>query len=122
MKVLVLDDAQERLDAFKKNLPKEALLKIAITSTETIGYLATDNFDVLFLDHDVPDINVSTGLNVTIYLNLRRIVSGIPEPKRIVIHSRNYFGSNALKQLLPNAICWPGVWDFPDILTNLCKV
>jgi hypothetical protein len=38
--------------------------------------------------------------------------------KKVMIHSRNKFGAQAINQILPNAISWPGIQEFPEELTK----
>jgi hypothetical protein len=40
---------------------------------------------------------------------------------KVIIHSRNKYGSQAMKQILPKAICWPGIQEFPDELNNVLR-
>jgi CheY-like chemotaxis protein len=120
-KILILDDANDRIEAFKKNLPDGYEITITKTATDAIWFLASGKFYAIFLDHDVPDTHKQNGLEVAQFLALRHITSpGIPLPK-IIIHSRNFYGSLAMHQLLPTSLTWPGVWDFPEVLKELLK-
>lgn len=115
MKILILDDDLSRIKAFQNNLAGHDLVCVH-RQIDAIGALATDKFDMVFLDHDLPDTNVATGLNVAFFIKL------CPEQfkdLKICIHSRNYYGLSAMKMVLPQAAVWPGIWDFPEELNKL---
>lgn len=56
MKMLILDDDQNRLDIFKRNIKKglDAATIYVKTARDAIGVLEVNkNFDYIFLDHDL---------------------------------------------------------------------
>lgn len=118
MKVLVLDDDVTRLEAFKRNIPKKYEVVCVSRQIDAIGYLATDNYYAVFLDHDLPDTNVATGLNVAFFIKL---AGDKYKDLKVIIHSRNLYGGTAMHIILPNAKVWPGIWDFPVDLENILK-
>jgi len=114
--VLFLDDVDDRWEAFKSNLPSQYQAFRAKNAYEAIGLLSTETFDAVFLDHDLPDIHVSNGLSVAMFL---AVCAHQFRELKIVIHSRNYYGNKSMCKVLPNAISWPGVWDFPAEIDRL---
>jgi CheY-like chemotaxis protein len=55
MRILVLEDRQDNIDNFVKNLPKNHEVHYVKTPTDAIWKLSDLSFDVIFLDHDLPD-------------------------------------------------------------------
>lgn len=103
-RVFVLDDTQDRLFWFRKQLSGVACLREAKTANRAIELLSTETFDLVFLDHDLswedagfPDRQHGNGKEVARYL-ARTGFSG-----RIVIHSKNEDGVRAMKKALPAA-------------------
>jgi DNA-binding NarL/FixJ family response regulator len=124
MKILILEDRLEVINKFLENIPKEHEVVYTKTSTDAIWNLAETTFDIVFLDHDVPDTHQHNGLEVAMFLAIRFLnlhahrdhsIFMSTKPK-VIIHSRNKFGSQAMAQILPNAICWPGIQEFPEEL------
>jgi hypothetical protein len=130
MKILILEDRQEVIDNFVKNISKEHEVHYVKTSTDAIWKLSDEQYDVVFLDHDVPNTHEHNGLEVAMFLAMHSLVthihggagsfpmSTIYKP-RVIIHSRNKYGSQAMKQILPNAVCWPGIQEFPEQLADV---
>jgi DNA-binding NtrC family response regulator len=124
MKILILEDRQEAIDHFAKNISKGHEVHYAKTSTDAIWKLSNEKFDIVFLDHDVPNTHEHNGLEVAMFLAMRLVVhihdgAGSSPLARVIIHSRNKYGSQAMKQILPDALCWPGIQEFPEQLTNI---
>lgn len=110
MNVLVLDDSLERLKMFRQNLKGHSVTTVE-TSKDAITQLAQNDFDTLFLDHDLGGqafvkSGDGTGFEVAIWLakNPDR------KPKQIVIHSFNPTGAQNMKNVLPEAQLAPGCW------------
>ncbi|MDD4438135.1 MAG: hypothetical protein PHS04_08900 [Tissierellia bacterium] len=115
MKILILDDDQNRLDIFRKNI--EQKLKVlnstdyAKTAKEAIEFLrANSDYDYIFLDRDLGE-GVPTGEDVVSFL----IDYTYPTEKvGIVIHSWNIpAGKRMHERLLStgyNSIHQPGAW------------
>lgn len=114
MKILVLDDDQNRLDIFKKNIDmklQSALAHYAMTSAEAIQRLQSNSdYDYIFLDRDLGE-GVPTGEDVVDFL----IENSYPiEKVGIIIHSWNIpAGKRMHERLLSagfNSIHQPGAW------------
>lgn len=100
-RVFVLDDTEDRLTWFRQRMPQARTAK---TSAEAIALLIQNQFDLVFLDHDLswqdagfPERQFGNGKEVARYL-ARTKFSG-----RVVIHSKNEDGVRAMKKLLPHA-------------------
>ena len=110
MKILVLDDDQNRLDQFKQRLIGHVACCVK-TAPETIRKLAEEPWDVLFLDHDLGGTTYApsgpgTGYEVAKWLAEHED----RKPGQIVIHSFNAPGSQNMKSVLPEAFYNPGAW------------
>jgi CheY-like chemotaxis protein len=100
-RVFVLDDTEERLCWFRERVPK---MRSAKTAEAAIQILAAEQFDLIFLDHDLswedagfPDRQHGNGKEVARFL-ARTGFAG-----RVVIHSKNEDGVRAMARLLPAA-------------------
>jgi len=110
MHILVLDDDETRLTIFKRNLIGH-VVDCVKTAENAIEKLSGEEYNALFLDHDlggrvlVPS-GPGTGYEVAQWL----AEHADRQPEMIFIHSFNPVGSNNMKGLLPRAIKAPGVW------------
>lgn len=109
-KMLVLDDDILRQQMFAKALVDHIVIQTS-TVKSTIKHLQDEDFDYLFLDHDLGGEQMvrsgpGTGYEVAQWLaaNVDR------QPKNIVIHSFNPVGAKNMKDLLPSALVCPGAW------------
>lgn len=88
MKILFLDDNQDRINHFIQHASKHDLT-IVNTAPQAIEAIKNNNFDILFLDHDLDedlheDIN-GTGMDVVRHI----IIEELKFPL-IIIHSWNH--------------------------------
>ena len=110
-KILVLDDDDERLKIFRRNLIGHSVTLVK-TAHEAIYELDRNGpFDTVCLDHDLGGlINVAsgpgTGYEVAEWLSQ----NPDKQPTQIIIHSFNEPGRKRMMAALPNAIEYPGVW------------
>ena len=110
MKILILDDNENRHKEFNKRLIGH-IVKNVYTVKETIKYLEEEKWDFVFLDHDLGG-NIyqssvpSTGYEVAEWLHNHTD----RQPEQIIIHSYNPVGARNMKNLLPNAVVLPGAW------------
>jgi len=123
MKVLILEDNEDRNVIFRKNLNG---VDISITDDvkELKNLLSSSKWDVLFLDHDLGDeINVSTDREDT-GSEVARWLSENPDkiPDIVILHSMNEDGRKNMKRLIPTSVSWPFAWiqTTPSILDQ-CK-
>ena len=100
-KVLVLEDAPERIVWFKERVPDAVYVA---TAEDAIKVLTQQNFRVVFLDHDLHWMHAAdnaivkgTGKEVALYLR-KTDFKGI-----VVIHSKNEDGARAMLKILPGA-------------------
>lgn len=110
-RILVLDDDDIRLAAFRKTLIGHDVMCVT-TAKEAIACLEKDKWDYIFLDHDlggkiyVPS-GPDTGYEVAEWIskNLDK------RPTNIIIHSFNEQGRRNMQSLIPDAIICPGAWN-----------
>ena len=100
-KVLVLEDAPERIVWFKERVPDAVYVA---TAADAIQALTQQDFRVIFLDHDLHWMHAAdnaivkgTGKEVALYLR-KTDFKGI-----VVIHSKNEDGARAMLKILPGA-------------------
>jgi CheY-like chemotaxis protein len=111
MKILILEDSEERIKAFKQNFIGTELFftdKPAIAIEE----LKKGGYDSLFLDHDLGGTAFSasdenSGYAVAKWLNENPQY----QPALIVLHSLNPIGVQNMKAELPNAKIVPFIWN-----------
>ena len=94
-KILILEDSEERIVAFKRVLVGHNIVVCKAVAT-AIGELYDNTFDFIFLDCDLGD-GKRTGTEVAQYL------SENPHDEKVVIHSMNPIGQGRMKLLLPDA-------------------
>ena len=105
MKILLLEDNDERIQQFKDWIPS---LDIAITAEEAINLLKANKYDLIFLDHDlggkvfVDSSEFNTGYTVARYMRENLILSGM-----VIVHSHNVVGAANIKAVLPHAVLLP---------------
>jgi len=101
-RMLILEDDQERIDRFHDRYHRRYEIVIVGTAAEAIQLLSNENWDIIFLDHDLGDGH-GTGYEVACWLeqNQQR------QPHKIVIHSWNLVGAAKMKAALPWAIQKP---------------
>ena len=125
MRILILEDNDERIKQFQRNLCWEnnelVVVKEAIYA---INYLKNEKWDILFLDHDlggqviVDSENENTGAEVARFLkdHLDRI------PGLVIIHTSNPDGQKYMKRTLPTSVVIPFAWTkltLEDIQPNM---
>lgn len=110
MRILVLDDSSERLKIFRQNFTGH-IVDCVKTAREAIQKLSTEEWDGIFLDHDLGDkvmvaSGPGTGYEVAEWLS----ANPDKQPKMIFIHSFNTVGAKRMKSVLANAVVAPGIW------------
>ena len=94
-KILILEDSEERISAFKRALEGHNIVICRAVAT-AIGELYDTTFDFIFLDHDLGEGN-RVGIEVAEYLSKN------PHNEKVIIHSMNPVGQGRMKLLLPDA-------------------
>lgn len=113
MKILILEDDPLRIEKFRKGLIGHTMF-ITDNTNLAIEHLKKEEWDILFLDHDLGgqtfvQSGVGTGYEVATWLEEH------PEykPKTIYVHSLNPMGAqNMMRALdLPDKNYVPFAWD-----------
>ena len=112
MRILILEDNDERLTQFQRNLCGCELM-IVKEAIYAINYLNNEKWDVLFLDHDlggqvnVNSIEENTGGAVA------RFLRDHPDrmPNLVILHSLNMAGCKYMKNILPDSVMMPFAWN-----------
>ena len=114
MKILILDDDLIRHSQFRDNFGYGLHdLTFVTTVEQAISKLSLNEYDAIFLDHDLGGKQMvtsgghePTGYDVAVWLKNN------PDrcPKQIYIHSYNPTGAQNMKGLLPQAELIPGLW------------
>lgn len=123
LRILILDDdphpddpdnfskaGQFRIKAFKKKFIGH-VVKWVRTAEQAIDELANNDWDVLFLDHDLGgeiyvDSGPGTGYEVAVWLEK----NPDRQPPQIFLHSLNSVGRQNMQAALPNATQTPFAW------------
>lgn len=102
MKVLFLDDNQERISTFKAACPAA---DIVTTAEECISRLSKEKYDIVFLDHDLGGKvfqnsgDEDCGMQVVKYL-VASYLAAIPPVEDVVIHTFNPAGAETMVSAL----------------------
>lgn len=109
MKVLILEDSDERIAVFKRKLFKHQL-DIVKHAYEAVKLLGNNMYDLIFLDHDLNGKQIEydkedCGMVVAEYLRDNNITT------RVIIHSFNPIASQNMLAILPNATYQPAAWN-----------
>lgn len=100
MKILILDDCQERHEAFERYHP-DAERVHCLNAREAFEALAEEysrgtRFDLAYLDHDLGE--AFTGKDVAQYI-VDCLLPG-ERPKQVIVHSVNPDGAKAIRDTL----------------------
>jgi predicted hydrolase (HD superfamily) len=123
MKILILDDSEDRMERFKEGIERLKSQGVTVWTTyvynQNTAMRALDSqkdFDYIFLDHDLDNEQLeykeeNNGLNVVDYL----IKINYKKDVNIVIHSWNIVKGCEMKRRLENAgyspVQQPGAWN-----------
>lgn len=106
----MLDDSKIRLIQFRQNLIGHNV-RCVTTVRETIDSLADEDWDYLFLDHDLGgQVNVPSGPGTGYEVAQWLVEHPDRQPEHIVLHSFNENGRKNMQSLLPEAMMCPGAW------------
>jgi len=98
MKIFVLEDNDYRINFFIEKFCDHNVI-VTESAFDAIEYLKHNEFDFLFLDHDLGEEN-GNGLDVAEYLNNNP--DNFNNYASIVVHSWNVPAANKMLILLPN--------------------
>lgn len=100
-RVFVLDDTEDRLRWFRERLPK---MQCAKTARQAIEILSEEQFDLIFLDHDLSFMDAAditrqfdNGKEVARFLAIKKFAG------KVVIHSKNEEAAQIMAKTLPQA-------------------
>jgi CheY-like chemotaxis protein len=101
MRILILEDNQERIEFFKRIFKNHELIicELIFSAQEIVQQ---EEFDIMFLDHDLYKDNIrGIELEITGYDFVKFLVkSNLQKHSLIYIHSMNPTGANAMQNLL----------------------
>jgi CheY-like chemotaxis protein len=119
MKILVLDDAEIRLKAFRQKLIGHEVVTV-MTASEAIEQLNSNSFQAVCLDHDLGDKHMVPSGKDTGY-EVAQWLKNNPEkqPATIVVHSFNPVGAQNMASILPQAKRVPGLWSFDTLYIQM---
>lgn len=122
MRILVLDDSKERITQFKKHLQNHDVWA-SLEAQEAIDLLDTQEWDLLFLDHDLEQkvmqpSNSESGYAVACWLERHPL----RKPKVVVIHSLNPVGAKKMYYALNGSFRIPFVWAKPKTLKKIINL
>ncbi|MCV0439867.1 MAG: response regulator [Hydrogenophaga sp.] len=121
MKILILEDDENRIATFMEKLPTWQDVTCVTTAEAAIEKLSTEEFAVVFLDHDlggevyVDPSNPNTGSGVVRWM--LQNVETVQDPD-IVIHSMNTPAALAMEQDLKGKYGFVWRIPFPTLVTN----
>jgi CheY-like chemotaxis protein len=103
MKILVLEDNQERIDKFRHELRGHKVF-VATNAEIGIGLATIQKYDLIFLDHDLgSEDSDNNGYRVAQAIANEKLQNGAI----IILHSCNPCGTNRMKNVLPEALVIP---------------
>ncbi|MBF0554412.1 MAG: response regulator [Nitrospirae bacterium] len=105
-----MDDSEERLRQFRQNLIGH-VVECVTTAPDAIKKLKDEDWDAVFLDHDLGDkvfqeSKEGTGYEVAKYLE----ENPSRTPMIAIVHSFNKAGADKMIAAIPRAFYVPGVW------------
>lgn len=110
MKILVLEDDENRIAKFRRELVGHNV-DVSTTSADAIARLQANHYELAFFDHDLGGTTMApsdgeddTGYKVAKYLYKSDISQC---PKHIIVHSLNMHGAENIRGLLNHAVCIP---------------
>lgn len=117
MKILILEDASERISQFKDILKGHDLYFFDNVSEATAAYDLLGPWDALFIDHDLDDrIYVDSSEENTGYQFAKNIEEKLL-PETVIVHSMNPVGCENIKSIISKASIIP----FPNLIKLLTK-
>jgi CheY-like chemotaxis protein len=102
MKILFLDDMKSRRDVFQKNAVGHSV-DFAITAQEAIAFLKNNEYDVIYLDHDLEDSHYQS--NEDHHEDGRFVANHLKDMtqhhgKIVIVHSLNPIGRANIASIL----------------------
>lgn len=110
MRILILEDDPERVRHFKSGLISHTVFHTDSTKI-CISKLKDEQWDVLFLDHDLGGKTlVASGKNTG--YEVAKWLESNPKfkPPQIIIHSLNGVGAKNMQMAVPEAVHAPFIW------------
>ena len=118
-RILVLDDNETRLKAFRQKLIGNEVVTV-MTASDAIEQLKGSSFEAVCLDHDLGDQHMvpsgkGTGYEVARWLQEHTE----KQPASIIIHSFNPVGAQNMASILPQAKRVPGLWSYDTLYIQM---
>ena len=111
-KVLVLDDDKRRLNAFSWRFRERGWdYLLTETSVDAIEALKKEQFDAVFLDHDLGGKQMCDSKDEDTGAAVARWIAQNPINSIVVIHSYNPYGSDYMCETIPGSHQIPGIWE-----------
>ena len=128
LRIFILEDNEARINQFTQMF-SDHCRTIATSAKEGIGYLTTQEYDFLFLDHDLGDDHYralamgNIAVEGTGYEVAKTLVNTVNVKKPMVIHSWNVEAAKRMKNLLGDtALIFPfGCFD-KTIIDNVFEI
>lgn len=121
LKILILEDDMNRIETFGKYLSvNEFDMTFVVTAAEAIAHLEEDEFDVVFLDHDlggevyVDTADKNTGSEVVRWLTRPPLL----RPPVMIVHSMNTPAAQSMELALADDGYTVHRIPFPTLVTN----
>ena len=96
LKIFILEDNEDRIQWFKKTF-KKCKLYITKDINKALSMLLSNNFDAIFLDHDLDEFDVSkTGRELTRQMKKKKIAPLTP----VILHTKNPLGRRKMARHL----------------------
>ena len=104
MRILFLDDMNSRREAFKRNAIGHTV-DFAITAQQAIDLLKKNEYDVIYLDHDLEEDHYQANRNTDSDEDGRFVARALREMvqhhgKIVIVHSLNEAGRHNIKSIL----------------------
>lgn len=112
MRILILDDDNVRHVAFNNFFVGKAFVKNVSTAEQCINELENNQWDIVFLDHDLGGdtfvvSDIGTGWEVAKWIHDHPD----KKPYDVIIHSFNPSGAHLMKNLIKDSMYIPGIWN-----------
>jgi CheY-like chemotaxis protein len=126
MKILLVEDDNNRIDWFKATFKDEYELDITDKVEEAIELLKTEKYQYIFLDHDLRGVvydthTDTTGYAVALWMSRNLDAKWNTEKPPVVVHSMNPCGALAMYQCLINVGIVTSKMPFHELISQYSK-
>lgn len=110
IRILVLEDDTERVKQFKQRMLPNWFVDYVATASEAISLLSKQEYDWIFLDHDLGGMAYVNSAKADTGAEVARWLAANKTKATVIIHSFNEDGAAYMGKLLPSAKWMPGIW------------